>query len=122
MLFKPNKLMIGDLLYDNRLQCNARVAVLNTNGIPNIDAEPIEITTDFLEKNFERNSENAVENVFGIFDDFYDLFIFPLQDGMWALEYFSCEFDIPYERVLVSWVHELQHFLTHCGIDKELII
>ncbi len=79
--------------------------------------EPIEITTEFLEKNFARCGGD-----FGIFDVFYDLYITNLQDGMWTLEYHSCEFNIPYQRVHVSWVHELQHFLTHCGIDKGLIM
>ena len=134
---QAKELMIGDWVYNIHHKKNIQLTAydffthchdkaglqyLPNNAQPVLgkDFEPIEITEEFLERNFERNSENAVENVFGIFDDFYDIFIYPLQDGMWVLEYCSCEFDIPSERIHVSWVHELQHFLNHCGIGKEL--
>ena len=79
------------------------------------DVIPIPITKEWLEKNFEYRGDNI-----GIFEDYFDFFISELQDGIWVLLYSSCEFILPDERVHVSYIHELQHVLRHCGIEKEL--
>ena len=78
--------------------------------------EPIPITQDFLEKNFEKKT------FFGIFDDYFDLTIREYSDSLYIVDYHCCEMALPDQHVTVCFVHELQHFLTHCGIDKEIIL
>ena len=123
---KAKELMLGDWVKhpkgQNRITAIQDNDVVFTDYADNIDGacdiddlEPIEITEDWLEKNFERGG-----NYIGIYDDYFDFYIRPIQDGIWMLTYSSCEMSLPIESVTVSWVHELQHFLTHCCIDKEL--
>lgn len=78
--------------------------------------EPIPITKDFLEKNFEKKV------LFGIFDDYFDLEIHEINDGMFQVTYHSCEMSVPDQSMTLCYVHELQHFMNHCGIEKEVVL
>lgn len=78
------------------------------------DVTPIPITDVFLRMNFEKKT------FYGIFDDYFDLDIREYSDGLYIVTYHSCEFNIPDQTIHVSWVHELQHFLNHCGITHEI--
>ena len=75
---------------------------------------PISLTPEILEKNFEKKT------FYGIYDDYFDLDIREYSDGLYIVTYHSCEFNIPDQTIHVSWVHELQHFLNHCGITHEI--
>ncbi len=76
--------------------------------------EGVPITREILEKNFEKKT------FYGIYDDFFDLDIREYSDGIYIVTYHSCEMSIPDQNVLVSWVHELQNFLNHCGIEHDI--
>lgn len=76
--------------------------------------EPIPLTLAILEKNFEKKT------LYGIFDDYFDLEIREYNDGIYVATYHSCEMNVPDEQMVLSYVHELQHFLRHCGIDKNI--
>lgn len=76
--------------------------------------EPIPITQDFLEKNFEKKT------FFGIFDDYFDLTIREYSDSLYVVDYHCCEMSLPDQHVTVCFVHELQHFMNHCAIEKEI--
>lgn len=76
------------------------------------DVRPIPITLEFLVKN----------NLERIATDYYDLDVFEADDGLWRVVYSNLERSVFDERVLVSSVHELQHFLRHVGIDKDIEI
>jgi hypothetical protein len=78
--------------------------------------EPIPLTPEILEKNFEKKT------FYGIYDDYFDLDIWEYSDGLYIVTYHSCEFNIPDQTIHLSWVHELQHFMRHCGIEKEITI
>lgn len=78
--------------------------------------EPIPLTPEILEKNFERKT------FYGIYDDYYDLDIREYSDGLYIATYHSCEFNIPDQTIHLSWVHELQHFMRHCGIEKKIAL
>lgn len=80
-------------------------------------AEPVPITIDILERNgFEKKT------FYGIYDDYFDFYIREYSDGLYIVTYHSCEFNIPDQIIHVSWVHELQNFMRHCGIKKEITI
>ena len=78
------------------------------------ELEPIPLTPEILEKNFEKKTS------YGIYDDYFDLDIREYSDGLYIVTYHSCEFNIPDQTIHLSWVHELQHFMRHCGIEKEI--
>lgn len=126
---RPEKLMIGDwvsLFQGNPdlSSCNVQIAFIGEYGEVGIEGceeytsancnllFPIPITVEFLEK-------HGLEQ---INTDYYDLDVFEAEDGLWRVVYSNLERSVFDERVLVSSVHELQHFLRHVGIDKDIEI
>ena len=131
-------LMIGDWVYaidDNGEKHPCRVNDLKYDYINKLDdfcvdfygteynpewpdvafnVEPIPLTPEILEKNFEKKT------FYGIYDDYFDLDIREYSDGLYIVTYHSCEFNIPDQTIHLSWIHELQHFMRHCGIEKEI--
>lgn len=121
------ELMIGDwvsLFQGNPdgSSCNVQVAFIGEYGEVGIEGceeytsancnllFPIPITVDFLEKHsFEQ-----------INTDYYDLDVYEANDGLWRVVYTNLECSGFDESVVVSSVHELQHFLRHLKIDKEI--
>ena len=123
------ELMVGDwvsLFQGNPdgSSCNVQVSYIGEYGEVGIEhceeytsancglLFPIPITVDFLVKN----------NLERIATDYYDLDVFEADDGLWRVVYSNLERSVFDERVLVSSVHELQHFLRHVGIDKDIEI
>lgn len=74
------------------------------------DVRPIPITLDFLVKN----------NLERIATDYYDLDVYEANDGLWRVVYTNLECSGFDESVVVSSVHELQHFLRHLKIDIDM--
>lgn len=79
------------------------------------DWEPIPLSQEFFEKNGFGSGDNL-----GLFDEYFDLTIREWSDSIWVLKYESTEMNTPPEQMSCSFVHELQHFLSHCAIDKEV--
>lgn len=77
---------------------------------------PIPITPEILEKNFEKKT------FLGIFDDYFDLTIREYSDSIYIVDYHCCEMNLPDQSVMVGYVHELQHALRLCKIDKEIVL
>ena len=87
--------------------------------------EPIPLTPEILEKNgFIKNvlRKNVLVYVFSDNEDYYTLVIDEYSDSIWRLEYTNNEFNTPITRIMFSYVHELQHALRLCGIDKEIVL
>ena len=76
--------------------------------------DPIPLTPEILEKNFEKKT------FYGIYDDYFDLDIREYSDSVYVATFHNCEMNIPDQQMTFSFVHELQHFLNHCGIEKEI--
>lgn len=118
------ELMVGDWVKNDLgeiqqvVELQERGAMLFYNDIyPYEDIEPIPLTPEFLEKNFGE-ARNG-----GYFDgdEFYELFIIEVTGSTWIIKRDNIEFsNIPRQQVMVSYVHELQHALRLCGIDKEI--
>ena len=102
---KANELMIGDWVYDTILKGNTKVETLSSSGIKgdfheNVcdenTFEPIPLTPEILEKNgFSRNG--------------LDIALFDRKGG-----------DDFVGASNLQCVHELQHALRLCGIEKEI--
>ena len=78
--------------------------------------EGIPLTVEILESNgFEKKGHR-----YGIYDDYFDFEMYEYNDGTWIVSYHCCEMSLPDEQVLIFHVHQLQHFMRHCAIDKVL--
>lgn len=76
------------------------------------EIEPIPLTPEIMVK-------NGLEN---LYTDYYDLDVYEANDGLWRVVYSNLECSGFDESVLVSSVHEMQHFLRHLKIDKGIEI
>ena len=84
--------------------------------IPLEMASPIFITQKFLEKNFDGDGFE-----YGIFEDYFNVTIREDNDGTYSFNYHITEMDLPDTSIAnICYVHELQHALCSCGIEKEL--
>lgn len=130
---KANELMIGDWLqyYDCNLEkkCYAQVTSIQADGtepyIQTSDSDvyypvntykDISLTADILESiGFEPRDGHFI-----LSDDYYDIDIWEYSDGIWIVKYDCCEMNMPFEQLTICYLHELQQFMRHCGIDKTI--
>lgn len=115
------ELMIGDWVRNDLNQVEKvfelreTQAMLSYNDLYNYeDLQPIPLTPEILENNFEKKT------MYGIFDDYFDLYIREFNDGMYIVNYHYCETPMPDTQIVgICYVHELQHALHLLGIEKE---
>lgn len=125
-IMKTKELMLGDWIYHPLFERHFKVIEIYekcvfTDGVKPVledQLEPIFISSKILEKNgFQYDGEYVLA------DDYYDITAKLISDGIWQIEYECVEMSgIPSSRVNVSYVHEFQHFLLLCGIEKEIVI
>lgn len=137
-MMKPQDLMVGDLIsmggvirvvtgiHDKETENGVDLITTMIPGHTFPDSNlsfrasycyPIQITPEILEKNFGK----AINGGYFEGDEFYELFIHEVTDGTWIIKHDNIEFsNIPRQQVMVSYVHELQHALRICGIEKEI--
>ena len=131
---KPEELSIGDWVnilnyhYDGRPYIGQVDGIVKKHGTyylqfgsalsAEIDkCEPIPITEEILKKNFEEK----YGEIYGIYEDYFDLEIHEFNDGMYILHYHCSEMSIPDTQIVgICWVHELQHALRLCGTSKTI--
>lgn len=56
----------------------------------------------------------------GIYDDYFDFQLHEINDGLWLANHHVTEVNIPDEQIYCNHVHELQHIITHCCIEKTI--
>ena len=122
---KAEELMIGDWVKISSQFAQIYDVGHNTIGVQFSDGydvfepksiEPIPLTVEILESNgFEKKGHR-----YGIYDDYFDFEMYEYNDGTWLVSYHCCEMSLPDEQVLIFHVHQLQHFMRHCAIDKVL--
>ena len=128
---KLSDLMIGDWVYVEKVGKPVRVesvgytAFVGYEHFQEIDGsiygiKPIELTEEILEKNgfgFLDTSNNEIKSVWTgwwILDGF--------ELGCFCNLKFPVYFNISDVNVKVNYVHELQHALKLCGIEKEIVL
>lgn len=130
---KANELMVGDWVY--RPDCYDKVKEFRHTGVIGIDSmrglitfselEPIPLTAEILEKNGFKPCipENHLETVYACQDvskavanELYALW--PYQDGSFYLLLRVDGKDMV--RIDIRYVHQLQHALRLCGIEKTI--
>ena len=124
---KANELMIGDWVLDTEFDKNipdqvsiiedcGRVWLEERNTYQSLEyCEPIPITTDILEKSGFKLQPTA-HYYWG--DEFVDIDIEEFTDGLWEVVVWNVEVDMLDCKIYISYVHELQHVLELCGIDR----
>ena len=87
------------------------------------EINPIHLSTEILEKNF--NSTELPDDPYGAYffggNDYVKVYIKEYTDGLWQVDVYEVEMGgmRPW-RMFVSNVHELQHVMRFCGINKEI--
>lgn len=113
---KANELMIGDWIYNTQNQQNEQVQEIGS-GLVMLDHDylygfdeilPIPLTMEILEKN-GINKEMDSSLVFSEDVNRYLVLISNCGKLFWQ-----------YNLVAINYVHELQHALRLCGIEKEI--
>ena len=122
---KPEELMIGDWVYNIHHQRNIRVTAYDffCHGHREDGSQFI---TSMCQRSLGRdlkpiplNAKILGEN--GLLDDRHSEYwvSYDAHDEEW---YFNCSMAFVDMRVAVSTVHELQHALRLCGIEKEIVL
>ena len=125
---KANEIQIGDYvnyrgqiikvtsLYDKGGSNEVGWSNKESVWVNGINIEPIPITAEMLSKlGFKKKG-----NRYGIYDDYFDFEMHEYNDGMWLVSYHCCEMSLPDEQLLICYIHQLQHFMRHCGIEKTI--
>lgn len=100
-------------------------AATSEEGVTNAASQlkPIPITAEILGKNFK--SEELPGDPYGAYffggNDYVEVYIKEYTDGLWQVDVDEVEMGgLRTWRMFVSNVHELQHTLRLCGIDKNI--
>lgn len=129
---KANELMIGDWVWYSNQPYQIRelgifgenrdgddypaVCIGKPNGIGLIlernEIEPIPLTPEILEKNNWKSYSHENTPIFGIIQGFE--IVLAWMDYYWQL----CIDGTIYRKIKIRYVHDLQHALKLCGIEK----
>ena len=119
---KANELMIGDWVkpscWNERviLVGEGRVTVKSDSYTEN-EIKPIPLTAEILDSN---GFESKRKNHFYLDGLFTKIDIHNLTDSVWIVKCEYLENSMPSQQMIVCNVHELQHALRFCEIDKEI--
>ena len=90
------------------------------------DIKPIPLTAEILEKiGFHHHliaERGFTREEWTLSDDYYDIVVSEWSDSIWVFRYECTEMNTPHEQRVFGYVHELQHALRECGIDKEIVL
>ena len=124
---KANELMIGDWVeLTDPINNGEKVQVkeIHGDGYITVDGaitkmfESIPLTAEILERNFN-GADPYGFYFFG--DEYIEVYIKEYTDGLWRVEVDEVEMSgLPSWRMYVSDVHQLQHALRLCEIEKEI--
>lgn len=132
---KPTELMIGDWVYDNYHKSQGKVTTLTRAilwvGLKDDDhwqlkydeVQPIPLTAEILKKNGFEEEHGYREIVYLYSNDFYNICIHLKERNYTNGAYTFSNIDHGYthiEELQTNYVHELQHAMRMCNIEKEI--
>ena len=83
------------------------------------DIRPIPLTSEILVKNGFVGYH--LTDSYELNTDYYEIEVWNYRDGLWVVNVHWIEFSsTPDDKLTVSYVHQLQHLLRLCGIEKEI--
>lgn len=125
--------MLGDLVsYKGKMSCKITAICKDTAVVDNDTGQdwridynkltPIPLTAEILEKNFLVQRGEWTEPVLYFFsNDYIEISIKEYTDGVWEITIDEVEMSgLPTRKMFVSSVHELQHALRLCNIEKTI--
>jgi len=113
---KANELMIGDWVFDEQMGIPVPVCSIR-EGIE-YPCRPIPITPEFLEKNGFVLSKKSSRKPYQLRDN--SNYVSVIKGRLNARYYEKFGKPINAMQIDCNYVHELQHALRLCGIDKEI--
>ena len=141
---KANKLMIGDYVFVKPSGMLIKIAAVHHKKVAYHTVvhklswvregllEPIPLTTEILEKNgfekvFDKNGTECYRYYNSAGDGYIKISLYNGGDGDWSIEIINYKkFDdneIVYNNNFIFLkVHQLQHALRLCGIEKEIVL
>lgn len=131
---KVTDLMIGDWLHAKGFEVNTRVIGIESNAAWLDDKsvwcrrfeeeiDPIPLTAEILEKNGFKVVNRVGRVEYTMEDYFHVIEIYEYNDMTYWMHSESKEFNLPTARVInINYVHELQHALRMCGVEKEIVL
>lgn len=122
---KANEIQIGDfVLYSNALAKVVEVNDMSKTAWFKVRAtvkddvkalEPITLTNEFFEKNgFKKTKDEK----YCMCDDYCELSAEEYSDSIWLICCSDIECNLPVQKIMVSYVHQLQQFLRLCGEEN----
>ena len=134
---KANELMIGDWVYNTHNKKAERVAEIRENGVmldyndiyPYDEIEPIPIGADLLTSNGFKTHDATVYPIKGvlaikpvecIYKDDWGYILLRAVGNEWNFLQVWYEKSAPTNCLMVAYVHELQHALKHCKVEKPI--
>jgi hypothetical protein len=110
---KIDEVMLGDIVSLAGNPIHVTLGVFNhwSNNI-----KPIPLTQEILEKN---GFEGIKEGRFPSLRNYYNDIIFQLEG---IKEEGNCKILYIFKNIPILYVHQLQHALKLCGIDKEIVV
>ena len=122
---KVSDICVGDWIEDGykksqvtSITCDGIVET--TAAISNIEViDAIPLTEEILVKN--GFVEVELTDSYELNTDYYEIEVWNYSDGLWVVIVHWIEFSsTPESKATVSYVHQLQHLLRLCGIEKEI--
>lgn len=77
--------------------------------------EPIPITAEILEKN---GFKKTTDEKYYMCDDYSELSAEEYSDSIWLICCSDIECNLPVQKIMVSYIHQLQQFLRLCGNEN----
>lgn len=126
---KEKKLMIGDWVYDKKMKRYGRVDRLE-HDIEDDTVEPIPLTAEILKKNgfvlkdYSSNHKHFLWTT-GWIDNYADVHVTCGKDEYFVWRWDNLDLKLNFcsgycNLFKLHYVHELQHVLRLCKIDKEI--
>lgn len=125
MLYNDDICIVDEIRVDNTVvltALNTDVTSIDGDQVSVDEITPIPLTAEILEKNFLTQRGEWTEPVLYFFgDDYIEIYIKEYTEGIWEVVIDEVEMScLPSWRMYVSNVHQLQHALRLCNIDKEI--
>lgn len=125
---KREELMINDIVFDYTnspvkvCAVGQDIVVKNSFGVGSLEPNelsPIPLTGEILMKNGFVGVE--LTDSYELNTDYYEIEVWNYSDGLWVVNVHWIEFSsTPESKATVSYVHQLQHLLRLCGIEKKI--
>lgn len=115
---KVSEIQIGDWVEWMGNKCKVDLPLLMTEYQDNADSnnvKPIPLTAEILEKN---GFKKTTDEKYYMCDDYSELSAEEYSDSIWLICCSDIECNLPVQKIMVSYINQLQQFLCLCGEEN----